>query len=341
MVTLVATDKDLVWRTCPDDNVQAQALTLYYPSVAATVKKLYSLSALKVGVAHHSDAYGSGLYDALSDSMHLGGTVNLVEYNYQSSTSPDLSVVAKIVSDAPNIIFVFGFNEGPDQIMTQVEKTWDTANPRPFWILSDGGEVSSLWTSTTSTAADIDTDDLRQRVTGTVPGVLPSTYPPYQTFLTEFSVSPYAVTDGSANTVGPAGAYDILYLLAYSTVMVGANPLTGLNLVQYGLKNMKKTGAPMVQINRGQIVSTFPLLIQQNPMIDISGVSGPLPFDGKGGIFTGDIQIWCVPPNPMSGKDPGFPAINSGFYFDSANLAMAGCINSACGLATTNPKSCM
>jgi hypothetical protein len=336
---LEPTDKDLVWRTCPDDDVQAQALTLYFPTVAQVVEKLYALSTVKVGVAHHSDPYGSGLYDTLSSSKYLGSTVDLVDYDYGSSNAPKLGVVTTIVNDAPNVIFVFGFNEGPDQIMTQVERNW-TAPNRPFWIFSDGGEVTSLWSSSTM-PADIDKDALRQRVSGTVPGVLPSAWPPYQTFLNEFSASSYAMTDGSADTVGPAGAYDILYLLAYSTVMVGSHPLTGPNLVQYGLLNMKKPGAMPVQISRDQIISTFPLLSVPNAAIDITGVSGPLAFDGKGGVISGDIQIWCVPPNPSPGGDPGTAAINSGLYFDSANDKMAGCIATACGLTTTNPKPCM
>jgi hypothetical protein len=44
----------------------------------------------------------------------------------------------------------------------------------------------------------------------------------------------------------------------------------------------------------------------------------PLPFNGKGDVTTGDVQIWCVPPAPSGDPDVGGPAIDSGLYFDSA-----------------------
>lgn len=336
ITSLQATDKGLVWRTAPSDDVQAIALTAYYPSVLSAVQARYpkvNPSQIKVGVAHHSDDYGQGLYVALNNL--LGKTVTLTEYDYQMSTSPDLGQIANLVNDAPDILFVFGFNEGPDTIFRQVESQWMTQadGHRPFWVFSDGGKVSSLWASSTNPmmAADISTNDQRQRVRGAAPGVSAQSWPPYGTFLTEFSASGYS-SDGSADTIGPAGAYDILYLLAYSTVMVDKNPLTGPNLVKYGLSQMQKTaGLPQIQIGRSNILTTFPQLTTSMP-INVTGVSGPLPFDGKGDIQTADIQIWCVPPASPPDTDVSGAAIDSGLYFDSATGAMAGSISATCAL---------
>ena len=169
-----------------------------------------------------------------------------------------------------------------------------------------------------------------------MPGVNATSWMPYGTFLTEFTSSGYS-GDGSADTIGPAGAYDILFLLAYATVMNGSNPLTGPNLVKNGLTQMSKAGAPVVQIDRTKIQSTFPVLTAG--AVDVHGVSGPLPFSGKGDITTADLQIWCGPPNPSSGGDVGTSAINSGYYFDSANNKMTGCLSTSCTL-TGNPSSC-
>jgi hypothetical protein len=168
-----------------------------------------------------------------------------------------------------------------------------------------------------------------------VPGTNATSWPPYGTFLTEFAGSPYA-SDGSADTVGPAGAYDIMYLLAFSTVMLGKNPLTGLDLVQLGLQKMQKGASlPMIQISPDNILSAFPILEPDTP-VNISGVSGPLPFTGKGDITTADIQIWCVPP----GNDAvSSTAINSGYFFDSTTGKMAGCVSTVCDLPT-NPANC-
>jgi branched-chain amino acid transport system substrate-binding protein len=342
-------DKGLVWRTAPSDNVQAAALALYYNSVQNAAKMKYpniAVDAVKVAIVHHDDAYGKGLALALQGQLVFNGKPATDSANgsfytnidYGPSQSPDLSVVQQIVSFAPHIIFLFSFNEGPDKIFTQVEQNWPVGGAmgdghHPFWVFSDGGEVSSLWASSMMPmmAADITKDDQRGRVSGSVPGVDPAIYKPYNTFLTEFSSS-YGLKDGSANTLGPAGAYDILYLLAYSTVMVGNNPLTGPNLVKYGLSQMQKTpGLPQIQIDPTQILSSFPKLTTGTP-INVTGVSGPLLFDGKGDISTADIQFWCVPPSTPPSTDVGGSAINSGCYFNSSAVKLAGSFSSMCQL---------
>jgi hypothetical protein len=352
LTTLEATDSDLFWRTCPSDNVQAQALALHYTDVEAAALAKYPMidsSNIKVAIVNHSDLYGSGLGDTLQMNLTFNGMpataqtgTNYLRVNYGPSTSPDLTKIPVITAFAPDIIFLFGFNEGPDVIFKDVEMQWTLPadGHRPFWIFSDGGEDSSLWASSTNptTPADITTEDQRERVSGSVPGTTATAWPPYGTFLTEFGSSPYS-GDTSPDQLGPAGAYDILYLLAYSTVMVGKNPLTGPNLVKLGLQKMQKTaGIPMAQISPDNILSTFQLLSSDAP-INISGVSGPLPFTGKGDITTADIQIWCVPPATPPDTDVGGAAINSGYYFDSTTQKMAGCLSTTCALPM-NPQSC-
>ena len=66
ITALESSDSDLVWRTCPSDNVQAQALALYYSTVQAAALARYSMidpNNIKVAIVNHHDAYGSGLGD--------------------------------------------------------------------------------------------------------------------------------------------------------------------------------------------------------------------------------------------------------------------------------------
>jgi len=353
-------DNDLVWRTSPSDNVQAQALALYYADVEAAVKAKYTMvdpAHIRVAIVNNDDSYGAGLGDTLEAQLMFNGKSATDPTNtgcppagsdgakcykrvdYGKSNAPDLSKVVDIVNFAPDVIFLFGFNEGVDLIFPGVETQWTVPadGHRPFWVFSDGGQVASLWathddpdTPGKTLPADITTEDQRVRVSGSVPGVNASSWPPYGTFLSEFGSSAYS-GDGSADTIGPSGAYDILYLLAYSTVMVGSQPLTGPNLVKYGLKQFQKgANLTQVQIDRNSILSTFPLLTAGKP-INITGKSGPLPFDAHGDITTADIQIWCVP-QATSGPDVGTSAISSGRYFDSNSSMMAGMIDVACGL---------
>ena len=359
ITALETTDNALVWRDCPSDNVQAQAQLLLFPSVVAAAEARYpsiDKSNVKVAIVNHMDAYGSGLGDTVQMNLSFNGMTavaqsgtNYLRVDYGPSGNPDLSKVATITAFAPDIIFLFGFNEAVDKIFTQVEAQWPMPLPDghyPFWILSDGDEVSSLWASTTmpATPADIKTEDQRQRVIGTVPGTNSSSWTPYGTFLTEFSSSTYFTADGSADTIGPAGAYDAMFLFAFSTVMVGKNPLTGPNMIKLGLQKMQKTtGLPKIQISNqtADILNAFNAVSGDMP-VNVQGVSGPLPFNGKGDITTADIQIWCVPPS-SGGTDVGTAANNSGYFYDSNATppALTGCISAMCMLPNyAKPVSC-
>lgn len=375
---LEATDHDLVWRTCPSDDVQARALVLHYADVEAEALARYPSidpSHIKVAIVNHSDAYGSGLGDLVQSTLTFNGltatdpantgcaadsgaggptdpSACYLRVDYGPSTNPDLTKIAVITAFEPDIIFLFGLNEGPDTIFKDVEAEWvvPADGHLPLWIFSDGGKVTSLWAThrdpndpSVMDPPDIVTEDQRERVSGSVPGPNATSWPPYGTFLTEFAGSAYA-GDGSADTLGPAGAYDITYLLAFSTVMVSGdgpqNALTGPNLVRLGLQRMQKGASlPMIQVGADDILSAFPTLALSAP-VDISGVSGPLPFTGMGDITTADIQIWCVPKSTPPDSDVGSSAVSSGYFFDSATDKMAGCLSKTCALPM-NPKSCM
>jgi Periplasmic binding protein len=330
-------DSDLVWRTAPRDDFQATALSLYYPTVEAAAKAKYPMIAsnpIKVAVVHHSDAYGAGLADALQKVLNFNGkpatdpsnSSNYKSIDYGMSGQPDDKKITDVVNFAPDIIFAFGFNEIDDKVFPGVEAQWvaQADMHRPFWVFSDGGQVDSLWSK------DITTEDQRTRVSGTVPGVNAQSWAPYNNFLIHFGGSPYS-SDGSADTIGPAGAYDIFYLLAYATVMLGNKPLTGPNLVKYGLRKMVPVmgqSLPKVQIDPTTISGLYPML-GTGSAFDIQGASGPLDFNDKGDVKA-DIQIWCVPPG--KGGTAGDPAKSSGLYYDSANGVMAGSISAACKL---------
>jgi branched-chain amino acid transport system substrate-binding protein len=335
-------DSDLVWRTSPPDTLQASALSQYYPQVETSARVRYPMipaNQMKVAIINHSDSYGSNLGDKLEAKLTFNGKSAASQqgtfykrFNYGMSGTPDLAIVGQAVTFAPDVIFLFGFNEGPDQIMTAIESQWVVPADmhRPMWVFSDGGQVSSLWTpDMTTKKADITTEDLRTRVTGSVPGVNTS-YGPYATFRTEWFSSTYSMGGTvSPDTMGPAGAYDIIYMLAYSTIAVGNNPLTGPNLVKYGLRNMVPgANIPKITIGRSHISDPFALLGQGKP-IDIEGTSGQLDFDVHGEAKS-DIQVWCVPKGTAGNIADA--AIYSDLYYDYALDKMAGAINTACGL---------
>jgi branched-chain amino acid transport system substrate-binding protein len=326
-------NKDLVWRTSPSDSFQATALNLYYPEVETRARAKYTTSipanGIKVAVVNTTDAYGKGLADALEPVLQFNGHgatdqanstfYKRIQYADQASTA-----IQPLLDFAPNVVFVFGFNEGPDTVLKQTESQWSQAGYHPFWIFSDGGEVGSLSDS------DIDNDDLRQRISGSAPGVS-TDYAPYKAFRSAWLASSYSANGTiSPDTLGPAGAYDITYMLAYSAVAVGKNDLTGPNLVKYGLRkmvpgmNVQKFTIGPVALAQGDIFTK----LQSGQAIDIEGTSGPLDFD-KYGEAASDIQIWCVPPGAMPpvAKSP----LNSGRYYSFSQNKMAGTVGTICG----------
>ncbi len=152
---------------------------------------------------------------------------NYLRVNYGSSSAPDLSKIPTLISFGPDIIFVFGFNEGPNQIFTATERVEERrSEQRPLSVL---GVLRRRRGHEPVGVQHLSGDERRHYHRRPAPAgqrqraAIGNYYAPYGAFLTEFSGSSYA-TDGSADTLGPAGAYDILYLLAYSTVMVGKNP---------------------------------------------------------------------------------------------------------------------
>ena len=334
-------DNDLVWRAAPRDSFQAAALSQYVAEVEARARAQYPMieaNKLKVAIVHNNDSYGIGLADELQSLIKFNGNKGALSqpdyykrFDYGAPDAPDLSVIAKINAFQPHIVFVFGFNEGVDPILTSVESGWGapTDMHRPHWVFSDAGLVSDLWDKA------IASEDLRTRVTGSTPGVLQDKWDPYATFLAQWNTSTYSMGGTvSADTLGPAGAYDITYMFAYSAVMVGQSAPTAPNLVKLGLRRMVPgPNIPKVIVSRANISDTFSKL-QAGLAIDIEGTSGPLDFDvgsdKKYGEAASDIQIWCVPKGAAP-KAAG-PAFNSGRYYSASGSKMDGAFDAKCAL---------
>ncbi|MFO0761195.1 MAG: ABC transporter substrate-binding protein [Byssovorax sp.] len=332
-------DEDLLWRTSPRDSFQAAALSGYYAEVEARARKLYPTipaNEMKVAIVHNNDSYGVGLADALEAQLMFNGKSALSQsgagghykrIDYGSPDSPDLGAVTTINSFGPHVIFIFGFNEGVATIFPQVESKWpDQADMHhPLWVFSDAELVSELYDSIT-------TEDMRQRVSGSTPGVLKDKYLPYATFLNTWDSSAYSMGGTvSADTLGPAGAYDIIYMFAYAAVANGQDPITGANLVKNGLRHMEPVegmNIPKVTVGRMQINDAFAKL-QAGSAIDIEGTSGPLDFD-KYGEAPSDIQVWCVPKG--TGAKVTGTAFNSGRFYSASTGKMDGAFDSKCDL---------
>lgn len=317
-------DNGLVWRTSPSDVYQAQTVALLVEQLEQKVRGALNLmpgDKIKLAVLHKGDAYGNGLGKAVEKLLTINnapvldpanaGLYARTDYGDPDDPKTDPLQYAKTVSDtiasAPHIVLDFGTNESITQIMEPIEKGWTESKYRPRWVFADGGLINELWAFVGKNA------ELRGRIRGTVPG---TTNANFLAFKGSYDGKYKDGTD--PNVFGCAGAYDIAYLLAYSTVALGDQPITGANLVQ-GFSHLVPPAKTTITAGSDPNVA-FSVLKSQG-RFDFDGASGPLDFDLMTGEAPSDIQIWCLP------IDAGGNAIagqGSGLYFDAKQQKLVG-----------------
>jgi branched-chain amino acid transport system substrate-binding protein len=332
-------DNGLVWRTSPSDVFQAKALALLMPQIEAAVHaELPSLpqgAGVRVAILNKGDSYGSGLGKALEKILTFNGKPALDDANrdlykrldYGNPDDPTADPtrypdkVAQILAFKPHVVLVFGTNEGVTNVFSPIVDGWANATkgspqPLPRFLFSDGGEVPDLWDKIGANK------DLRSRILGTVPGTNNGLYLGFKSaYKTKFS------NDGDPAVFGAAGSYDAAYLLGFAAVAIGAQPVTGANLVG-GLKKEVPPGTS-IDVGTDSINPAFKVL-EAGKNIDFNGSSGPLDFDVTTGDAPSDIQIWCM---PADGSGKATSAMNSGEYFDASKpnaISLAGTIGAVC-----------
>jgi branched-chain amino acid transport system substrate-binding protein len=332
-------DDGLLWRTSPPDVLQATALNAYAPQVEQTVRGKLGLmptDKVRVMIVNNDDSYGIGLGDALQATLQVNGASALSQdgthykrRQYEFTSDSYSQTVIAITSFKPHIIYLFGFNEGVTDVFGFVEKNWSDGSFRPHYVFSDGMLVSEL--PTTIDAQGTLADDLRTRITGTVPGSLSQLFNIFKiAYQTQFD----PMDPDEASTFGTAGAYDSTYLLAYATATLGGMPETGPTLAE-GLKRMGLRDEMMkglaVDVGAGAQVSQAFTTLGMGKNIDFNGASGPLDFDPATGEADSDIQIWCVPKDPMTmGSKSGKL---SGKFYSALSKKLEGNVSAEC----TNP----
>jgi ABC-type branched-subunit amino acid transport system substrate-binding protein len=321
-------DQGLLWRTSPSDIFQGAALAQYAPRVEDEVRETESIPVgekIHFTILHKGDAYGEGLAKALEAKLIINGEPALdasnsdsyTRFNYGDPDNPSESplkygAAATTAIDArSHIIAVFGTSEAISNVILQIESQWDSGSPpsyRPRFIGSDGVLTTALWDAVGKN------DDLRRRITGSVPG---TSNPLFQVFKSDFTAK---FDDGvsSPDVFGAAGAFDAAYLLGFATVANADQPETGANLAQ-ALKRMVPPGEPK-SAAANDISATFQLL-SAGKNVDFTGASGPLDFDVNTGEAPSDVLIWCMPSDSSGSATAG---IASGYFFDASTNALGG-----------------
>jgi branched-chain amino acid transport system substrate-binding protein len=313
-------DANLVWRTAPSDSLQAVALIDQVSALEAKYRSDNSVAAatkLRMAFVYLNDAYGGGLFQAVS----LGASINgagltdpanngLVIASGYDPNPTDLNAQVSAVLNAsprPAIIAAFGSTEVITRLMQPIEAQWGTGSPKPMWLFSDAAKKAEL-------LAQIGADEsMRKRVRGSVP-----TAPLTSTVYKSFTLAYQGMFNSTPDAFGTAGAYDAVYLLAYSAAAASVSPLTG-DVLQRGFARLVPPSTEKLAVGGAQMSEGFRVLASGGNF-DIDGASGPLDFDLKSGDTRSNIEVWCIARDLTTA--PVFVA--SGRVFDATTNAMAG-----------------
>jgi branched-chain amino acid transport system substrate-binding protein len=302
----------LFWRTAPSDVVQALALQDQVGAIETLFKAQNpTFPKVKLAVAYQNNAYGQGLFSAVTTGLTLNGVALTDTSNngfftplqYDATALDPTSAAATVVSDKDNLVVGIGTTEIITKFLTPIETTWPAATPRALYLFSDAGEKPELLTAVTGN------DALRMRVRGTVPGTSNALF-------NAFNIQYLGRYKSNATVFGMAGAYDSLYLLVYSMVSLGSPPITGANLSS---AMAKMIGGQATNVGAAGIKNAFQIL-QSGNAIDINGASGPLDFDLTKHEAISDITVWCI--SKDGSGNPDF--VGSGRYYDSTTKKMSG-----------------
>jgi branched-chain amino acid transport system substrate-binding protein len=316
-------DQDLVWRTAPSDAIQAVALLDQFPAIEAKFRSDNAVAAsakVKLAILYLNDAYGLGLYRAVSTTATLNGqplsdpsNSGLVLAQQYDPRPTDLNAqVAAVLAmnPRPGLVVALGSTEVVTLFVTPLEQQWGNTTPRPVYLFADAAHKPELLTLSQD-------ESVRKRVRGTIPAS-PSTaaYNAFvQDYLGKFPPGPFP------QVFGMAGAYDATFLVAYGISGTPGKPITGTSIETTFARLVSGT-----KVDVGTDLNTGFKTLGSGGSFDIEGASGPLDFDLKtGDVKAANIDVWCV------GKDGnGAPVfVSSGRLFDAATSTMTGTYNVA------------
>lgn len=313
----------LVWRTSPSDEIQGAALSEYFGEIEGRIAARGAVepprSSIKVWVLYKPDSYGELISEIIKNTLEFndkganqqqaGADPPFVRKVYEdidpdtAGIQPDPEVIQAALDAHPDAIFIMGTNEVAE-ILTTIEAEWITSGgseeDRPFYIFGDGG--LSLEVSDAVRAAGA-----QDRVRGSIPG--PKVSNIYNSFSGSY-VDEFPATPGSVDgpeVFGAAGAYDTIYMLAYSSIAAGEADLTAEQLA-IGFTRLNQTDGGEDIAAGPSDIGPAQSILNDGGSFNFEGASGKLDMDLSRGEAPSPIQIWCVPASGLG--------TNSGRYYD-------------------------
>lgn len=306
----VAACPGLVWRTSPSDEYQGAAIAKYVAEIESDIRTrnasdptmpVETRTDITAYVLYKPDAYGDLLSDIIRTKLVINGAPATTQQNskfyrvdYEDTDTetdgiqPNFDVVDEAIAKQPDVVFLIGTDEVAE-ILTRIEMNWTGAEEdRPYYILGDGGLSSAVANAARQVGA-------LERVRGTVPGPPLNVSDDYLAFAGAYNAAFPTGADDGPEIFGAAGAFDIVFLIAYSSIVANGAPLTAEQLAR-GFSSLADVEKGVV-IHAGKPdIGKAKNALANGKTINYEGASGPLDFDLSTGEAPSAIQVWCVKP---------------------------------------------
>lgn len=257
-------DDNLIWRTCPSDDLQAKVLTTLVPTAS-------KLDLVYVDM----NTYATGLEQAFTQQW--GGMVS------KSIVFPSgMAAMAVAEMDAPQYALLIADTDAP-ALVTAIGATAALASTQ--FLMTDSAQAPALWG-----AAPYDYT-LLSRISGTAPGLPPDSDPSaavYRSFASDYQAH---WNEDPADTAHVANAYDAAFVIAIAAAAAGTQP-RGVDIAA-NLARLSTAGALAVDV--GPITFTMGVnTLVSGSNINLVGASGPIDFDANGDVVTAPIEVWGI-----------------------------------------------
>lgn len=290
-------DEGLTWRSVPSDTQRAKLVIEQMKALETLLRSTRSLTTVKLGIVHATDAAGTSARDAISGKLILNGgfindTANASNVSVDEHPPGDASALSAIATKyagafRPDIVFITAADQIAKFIVPLEQKlTAARAVYRPYYVCTETAKTEALLAAIDSGALPL---DIKRRIRGI--GVKPDTIS--APVLAEFT-SAFANRYGSAPaptvTAAAAASYDATYAIAYAMAATPEMPVSGSRVAQ-GLRTLGVGDAATVGAKG---VADVVRQLSARRSVALRGTLGPMQWDATGDIAGGSAEVWCV-----------------------------------------------
>ncbi len=307
----------LVWRTTYSTSQTAQALATFVPGVLAAQRNTAGATApMRVATVRPKDATGVGFSEQLFRVLEFNGRsavlngaayheIAYAELEGSAGDAAYAAIVDELLRFRPHVIIHLLAPTFVTKVIAPLEARWPRSEPRPRY--------ASIATFNEPLLKLIGNDaDRRHRFFGMT---TVSSTANNARFVVHYNET---FDDKITRTQSPNSSYDAFYLVAYASLALDAEAVSGAALSR-AVKRLVPPGRP-TDVGATSILDGFSVL-RRGQSIDLVGATGGLDFDLTTGEAPVDQAIVCAHSDERGYADD---SMESGLVFNSTKRALEG-----------------